>query len=83
MTAVRIPNEDQVEVVKIQLRDVVRTRWLVEEAKLKNFITWDQFLKSFYERFFPDGIKRDERTIYQIIIGGSNCKHVCYKVPKI
>ena len=52
------------EVVKIKLRDVVRTWWFVEEAKLKNFITWDQFLKSFYERFFPDGIKRDERTIY-------------------
>ena len=49
---------------KIQLRDVARTWWLVEEMKQKKAITWDQFSKSFYERFFPDGIKRDERTIF-------------------
>jgi len=28
--------------------------------------------KNFYERFFSDGIKRDERIIYQITIGGPN-----------
>ena len=82
MSAVRIPDEDQVEVAEIQLRDVERTWWLVEEAKLEKPITWDQFSKSFYKGFFPDGIKRDERTIYQITVGGPNCSKVCCKVPK-
>ena len=40
------------EVVKIQLRDVARTWWLTEEARLEKTITWDQFSESFYERFF-------------------------------
>ena len=39
--------------VKIQLRDVARTWWLAEEARLEKPISWNQFLKSFYERFFP------------------------------
>jgi len=82
MRAVRMPNEDKVEVAKIPLRDIVRTWWLVEEAKLEKPVTWDQFSKSFYERFFPDGIKRDERIIYQITVGVSNCRKVCYKVSK-
>jgi len=53
MTAAQIPDENQLEVVKIQLRDVARTWWLVYETKLEKLITWDQFLESFYERFFP------------------------------
>jgi len=57
-----------VEVAKIQLRDVARTWWLVEKMKQKKVVTWDQFSKSFYKRFFPDGIKRYERTIYQIAL---------------
>ena len=40
------------EVAKIQLKDVVRTWWLVEEARLGKPITWDQFSMSFYDRFF-------------------------------
>ena len=49
----QIPDENQVEVVKIQLKDVARTWWLAEEARLERPITWDQFLKGFYEMFFP------------------------------
>ena len=60
---VRIPDEDWVEVSKIHLKDVARIWWLVEEAKLEKLITWDQFSKSFYEEFFSDGIKKDERII--------------------
>ena len=33
--ATRIPDKNQVEVAKIQLKDVVRTWWLAEEARLK------------------------------------------------
>ena len=46
-------------------------------------VTRGQFSKSFYEGFFLEGIKRDERTIYQIAVGGLNCKQVCCKVLKI
>ena len=74
MREIRISDEDQVKVVEIQLRDIARTWWLVNEAKLEKPITWDQFSKSFYGRFFPDGIKRDERTNYQIAVGGPNCR---------
>ena len=41
------------EVAKIQLKDVVRTWWLAEESRLEKPISWDQFSKGFYERFFP------------------------------
>ena len=40
-------------VAKIQLKDVARTWWLAEEARLEKPISWDQFLKGFYKRFFP------------------------------
>jgi len=43
MKAARIPDENQVEVAKIQLKDVARTWWLAEEARLEKPITWDQF----------------------------------------
>jgi len=46
------PDEDLMEVAKIQLKDVDRIRWLAEETKLEKSITWDQFLKYFYGRFF-------------------------------
>ena len=53
MKATQIPDENQIEVAKIQLKDVARTWWLAEDARLGKPITWDQFLKSFYKRFFP------------------------------
>ena len=52
------------EVAKIQLKDVARTWWLAEEARLEKPITWDQFSKGFYERFFPaTGQKMEEQFI--------------------
>ena len=53
LKAARIPGENQVEVAKIQLKDVARTWWLAEEARLEKPISWDQFSKGFYKRFFP------------------------------
>jgi len=53
LKAARVPKENQIEVDKIQLKDVGRTWWLAEEARLDKPITWDQFSKSFYDRFFP------------------------------
>ena len=35
LKAARIPGENQVEVAKIQLKDVARTWWLAEEARLE------------------------------------------------
>ena len=49
----RVPEDNQVEVAKIQLKDVARTWWLAEEERLVQHISWDQFSKSFYDRFFP------------------------------
>jgi len=53
LKAARISGENQVEVVKIQLKDVTRTWWLAKEARLEKPISWDHFSKGFYERFFP------------------------------
>jgi len=36
MNAAQIPDENQVKVIKIQLRDVARTWWLAEKARLEN-----------------------------------------------
>ena len=52
MKAAQIIDENQVKVTTIQLKDVARTWWLAEEARLEKPITSDQFLKSYYERFF-------------------------------
>jgi len=45
-------------VAKIQLKDEAKTWWLAEEARLEKSISWAQFLKSFYERFFQEQLKR-------------------------
>ena len=39
LKAARVPEADQVEVVKIQLTDITRTWWLAEEARLTPPIT--------------------------------------------
>ena len=51
--------ENQVEVAKIQQKDVARTWWLAEEARLDQPITWDQFSKRFYDRFFPTTAQKE------------------------
>ena len=43
LNAARVPKENQVEVAKIQLKDVARTWWLAEEARLEKPVTWDTF----------------------------------------
>jgi len=59
LNAARVPKENQVEVAKIQLKDVARTWWLAEEARLEKPVTWDTFSKSFYSRFFPATAQKD------------------------
>ena len=54
-----IPEEDQVKIVKVQLVDIARTWWAVEETKLQEPISWKQFTDSFYERFFPACAKKE------------------------
>jgi len=41
LKAAQFPEENQVKVTKIQLKDVARTLWLAEEARLDKPITWD------------------------------------------
>ena len=53
LNVAQVPKENQVEVPKIQLKVIVRTWWLAEEARLDKPIILDQVSKSFYERFFP------------------------------
>jgi len=59
LNAARVPPENQVEVAKIQLKDIARTWWLAEEARLEKPVTWDTFSKSFYSRFFPVTAQED------------------------
>jgi len=59
LKAARAPNENQVEVAKIKLKDVARTWWLAEETTPEKLITWDKLSKGFYERFFPAIAKKE------------------------
>ena len=58
LKAARVPVDNQVEVAKIQLKDVVRTWWLAEEARLKKPISWAQFSRS-YEKLFPKTVQKE------------------------
>lgn len=58
LSAARVPDEDQVDMVKIQPTDVARIWWLAEENKLQKPITW-KFTDSFLERFFHLSAKRE------------------------
>ena len=64
LNAARVPQENQVEVAKIQLKDIARTWWLAEEARLKKPISWDTFSKSFFSRFFPATAQKDICLLY-------------------
>ena len=46
-------------IVKVQLVDIARTWWAVEETKLMEPASWKQFTDSFYERFFPACAKKE------------------------
>ena len=53
------PEAEQVKIVKVQLVDIARTWWAVEETKLTESVSWKQFTDSFYERFFPACAKKE------------------------
>ena len=59
LKAARIPDENQVEEAKKQLKDVATTWWLAEEARLEKPISWDQFSKCFYKGFFPTSTQKE------------------------
>ena len=46
-------------IVKVQMVDIARTWWAVEETKLTEPVSWKQFTDSFYERFFPACAKKE------------------------
>ena len=58
LSAARVPKDDQVEVIKIQLIDMVWTWWIAEEERFEKPVTWEKFTESFYERFFPKTARR-------------------------
>ena len=83
LKATRVPDENQVKMTKIQLKDVARTWWLAETVRLEKPITWDQFSKDFYEKILLcNSSERNERMIYQIAVRRLNCKQVHCKIPK-
>jgi len=59
LNATRIPKDDQVEVIKIQLIGVARTWWIVEEEGLEKLVPWEKFTEIFYERFSPRTARRE------------------------
>ncbi|XP_020272013.1 uncharacterized protein LOC109847181 [Asparagus officinalis] len=53
LRAAKIPDEDRVDIVQLQLINVARTWWDAEEEKLPRPISWEIFRESFLEAFFP------------------------------
>ena len=53
------PEAEQVKIIKVQLVDIARTWWAIEETKLTEPASWKQFTDSFYERFFPACAKKE------------------------
>jgi len=58
-------------VVKVQLTDVARTWWLAEEERLKPPIAWEQFIDSFYERFFHKTAQKEMKKQFINLQQGS------------
>jgi len=58
----------------IQLRDVARTWWLAEEERLEKTISWDQFSRSFYERFFPTTVQKEMKEKFIRVQLGPNSR---------
>ena len=53
LNAAKIPKEDQVDVVSIQLTDITHIWWTVEMERLAPPISWKTFSESFLVKFFP------------------------------
>ena len=45
----RVPKDNQVEVIKIQLIDVAQTWWIAEEERLEKPVPREKFTESFYK----------------------------------
>ena len=61
----RILGENQVEVAKIQLKDVARTWWLGEEARLEKPISWDNSRRASMRDFSLQLLEGDGGAVYQ------------------
>ncbi|XP_020243711.1 uncharacterized protein LOC109821969 [Asparagus officinalis] len=53
LRAAKIPDEDRVDIVQLQLSNIARTWWDAEEEKLPKPVSWETFQESFLEAFFP------------------------------
>ena len=72
LNAARVPKDDQVEVIKIQLMDVARTWWIAEEERLEKPVSWEKFTENFYEQFFSkDCQEGNGAAIHQSVTGES------------
>ncbi|XP_020263147.1 uncharacterized protein LOC109839126 [Asparagus officinalis] len=52
LRAAKIPDEDRVDIVQLQLSNVAKTWWDAEEEKLPKPVSWGTFRESFLEAFF-------------------------------
>ena len=48
-------------IAEIQLTDVARAWWLMEEVGLEKPVAWSLFSKKFYRKFFPEIAKKKLR----------------------
>lgn len=76
LKAARIPKENQVEVVYIQLTNVARTWWLAEEIKYHEPLTWEKFMEAFHTRIFPIETGNEEE-VFGVATKRSNCGCIC------
>src|SRR3954470_9445529 len=59
LTAARIPEEEKVHVVRVQMVGLARSWWLMEEEYLPKPVMWATFTKAFLSKHFPDTAKAD------------------------
>ena len=59
LVAARVPAVSHVEVAKLQLKDVARVWWKVEEERLEKPVPWFVFRELYFDKFFPETSKAD------------------------
>ena len=57
LNAAKIPEEDRVNVVSIQLTDITHIWWTAEMERLAPPISWKTFSESFFVKLFPTTAK--------------------------
>ncbi|XP_020270910.1 uncharacterized protein LOC109846096 [Asparagus officinalis] len=67
LRAAKIPDEDRVDIVQLQLVNVARTWWDAEEEKLPQPISWETFRESFLETFFPKTSRLDMQRQFAML----------------